>query len=158
MAQKGRWFRPKPKSLIGSDFDSMLEKRIHDVFGEVVQHHPPKIDYVQTRTYEPDFLVQCGEGNILVECKGYFQDRNDCTKYPHIRNSILEGDALIFVFEDPDKPIHFQAKRKDNSRMTHGEWCIKNKFVHYPEWRFLELLSGGSDALYKDVMERTASS
>lgn len=68
-------------------------------------------------------------------------DRNDCTKYIWVRKSLPENMELVFCFETPTKPIHFQPKRQDGSRMTHAEWCEKNGFRWFSEQTIGELLN-----------------
>lgn len=140
MAVHGRYFRQKPKELLGTDYDSRLEKRLHDVFPQL-DHHPERIPYVRHHTYEPDFIYDTQNHQFLVETKGYFQDRNDCSKYPDVRDSLADHQTLVFVFENPDKPMHFQSKRKDGTKMTHREWCEKNKFLCFSEGDFGEWLT-----------------
>lgn len=134
MAIHGRYFRQKPAELKGTDYDSRLEKRLHEAL-PILNHHPAKRPYVRHHTYEPDFEVQ-GNKTYLVEAKGYFQDRNELGKYLPIAESLGDSAELVFVFENADKPIHFQAKRKDGSKMTHREWCVKNGFQVFDEDEF----------------------
>ena len=136
-AQKGRYFRPKDQSLIGTEYDSKLEQRLHEGALIGVEHHTEKVPYVWEHTYEPDFRI----GNILVECKGYFMDRNDCTKYVWVRKALPEDMELVFCFETPQKTIHFQPRRKDGSRMTHAEWAEKNGFRWFSEQTIGELIN-----------------
>lgn len=142
MAQQGRYFRPKPKCLQGTPYDSMTEKRLHEGAFKDLNHHPPKIHYVWPHEYEPDFIHNKGDGNIIyVEIKGYFMDRKDCTKYLWVRDSLCEHEELVFVFEKPSKPMHFQSKRKDGTKMTHGEWCEKNGFRYFSEEDACQVIS-----------------
>lgn len=131
MAVHGRYFRQKPAELKGTDYDSRLEKRLHEAL-PILNHHPEKRPYVRHHTYEPDFEVP----GFLIEAKGYFQDRNELGKYLPIKESLGDSAELVFVFENADKPIHFQAKRKDGSKMTHREWCVKNGFKVFDEDEF----------------------
>lgn len=134
---QGRWFRPKDESVKGTDYDSTMEKRLHEGALAGAEHHPERIKYVWEHKYEPDFRV----GNIIVECKGYFMDRADCTKYNWVRKALPEGVELVFCFETPQKGIHFQPKRQDGSRMTHAEWAEKNGFRWFSEQTIGEILS-----------------
>lgn len=130
---QGRWFRPRDVGLKGTGYDSKLEQRLHEGPLKGAQHHVHKVKYTWEHTYEPDFVVDHGGLTILVECKGYFMDREDATKYLWVRDSLPENYEIVFCFETPQKPIHFQSKRKDGSKMTHAEWAEKNGFRWYDE-------------------------
>lgn len=129
---QGRFFRPKAKDLLGTKYDSHLEKRFHDSH-PTLSFHQDKFEYVIPHTYNPDFTVTKGTIKYLIECKGYFQDRAEMSKYNHIASSLPSNHSLIFLFENPDKPIHFQSKRKDGTKMTHREWCDKQGFKCFSE-------------------------
>ena len=134
MAQHGRYFRPKDPSLKGTGYDSKLEKRLHEDALVDAIHHPNPIPYYINHKYNPDFLLYTEDKNsILIEAKGYFQDRKDSGKYIWIKKCLAQNEELVFIFENPNKPIHFQSKRKDGTKMTHGEWCIKHGFRYFSE-------------------------
>lgn len=134
MQKHGRYFRPKDPSLKGTGYDSKLEERLHKGILSDYEHHPPKVEYVSHHKYEPDFKCTRWDGFVIyIEAKGYFQDRADCSKYNWIKESLDRYEQIVFVFENPDKPIHFQSKRKDGTKMTHGEWCTKNGFRYFSE-------------------------
>lgn len=143
MAIHGRYFRQKPKNLIGTDYDSMLEYNLHQSLPNL-NHHPEKVAYVRHHNYEPDFDFRVGDERILVEAKGYFQDRNETGKYPAIQSCLPPNSRILFVFENADKPIHFQAKRKDGSKMTHREWCIKNGFEAFNQEEFYSWMAANT--------------
>ncbi len=82
---------------------------------------------------------------IYVEVKGYFQDAAEMQKYPWIKDSFRGGQELVFVFEDPNKAIHFYKKRKDGTRLTMAEWAKKNGFRWFTLESFLEFVNGGND-------------
>lgn len=133
MQKHGRWFRPKDKGLLGTKYDSKLEQRLHEGALKEAEHHPDSIAYTIDHKYNPDFMLKLKDKVVLVEAKGYFQDRKDSGKYPWIKTYLKENEELIFVFENPDKPIHFQRPKKDGSKMTHAEWCDKNGFRYFSE-------------------------
>lgn len=140
MATHGRYFRTKPKTLMGTNYDSMMEKRLHDAAPEL-NHHSEKFEYVRYHTYNPDFVIEIDGVKLLVEAKGYFQDAQELSKYVPISEQLPENCKLVFVFEKKDKPIHFQAKRKDGTKLTHSEWCSKRGFDSYSESEFIEFLN-----------------
>ena len=133
MATQGRYFRPRDEGLKGTGYDSKLEQRLHLGPLQSASHHENPVAYTWEHKYEPDFVVRSGGITILVECKGYFMDRDDATKYNWVRKALPEGTTLVFCFETPHKPIHFQSKRKDGTKMTHAEWAEKNGFAWYDE-------------------------
>ena len=131
-AQQGRYFRPRDKTLKGTGYDSKLEQRVHEGPLKTAEHHSQKVEYVWEHRYEPDFILP-GERTTLVECKGYFMDRDDATKYLWVRKALPSTTELVFCFETPHKPIHFQAKRSDGTKMTHAQWAEKNGFRWFDE-------------------------
>lgn len=135
MPTHGRYFRPKPKQLLGTPYDSTLEQRLHQGPLKTASHHDTTVYYNWPRAYTPDFIIDRGNNGVYyVECKGYFQDRDDCTKYIHVRQSLIGPvQELIFVFENPHKPMHFQKERQDGTKMTHAEWCDKHGFKWFTE-------------------------
>lgn len=139
MATHGRWFRPKDEGLKGTGYDSNLEKRLHEGPLKEARHHEGKVPYTWEHTYEPDFVVLSGGITYLVECKGYFMDREDCTKYVWVRKALPPGHELVFCFEHPSKPIHFQARRQNGTKMSHSEWAEKNGFRWFSESTIGEL-------------------
>ena len=140
---QGRYFRPKPASLKGTPYDSLTEQRLHKGILKRQEHHPSPIPYVWEHFYEPDFVI-ISDKVYYVEVKGYFQDRNDCAKYDWVRHSFADSwdnIELVFVFEQPHKPMHFQKLRKDGTKMTHAEWAEKNGFRWFTEESIGELIN-----------------
>lgn len=128
-----RTFRQKPKSLLGTPYDSNLEKRLHEGVLNKCEFHTEKIPYVIEHLYQPDFIYRTNDSVFYLESKGYFQDSSELQKYIWVKKSLPEGHYLVFIFEKPSKPIHFQKKRKDNTKMTHEEWAQKNGFMTFDE-------------------------
>lgn len=142
MPVQGRYFRPRDTTLKGTGYDSKLEQRLHEGPLKLAGHHKAKVPYNWEHTYEPDFVVHLGGSTILVECKGYFMDREDATKYLWVRKALSDNQRLVFVFEQPDKSIHFQAKRQDGTKMTHAQWAEKHGFQWYDETTIGEIFNG----------------
>lgn len=133
MAIQGRYFRPRDTTLKGTGYDSKLEQRIHEGPLKGSGHHSLKVDYTWQHKYEPDFVINSGEHVTLVECKGYFMDRDDASKYLWVRKALPPTTELVFCFENPHKSIHFQAKKSDGTKMTHAQWADKNGFRWFTE-------------------------
>ncbi len=96
------------------------------------------MEYVVERKYEPDFLIPHSKGKYLLEFKGYFRDAPEAAKYTWVRKALPDDHEILFVFDKPDKPIHFKPKRKCGTKMTHGQWADKNGFRFFDEETFTE--------------------
>lgn len=137
MAAK-RFFGPgRPKGL-PKGYDSWPEHRLHMGILKEEEFHPPRISYTVDHKYEPDFKIDCGDKVYLLEFKGYFRDSPEAAKYTWIRESLDTNYELLFIFDNPMKPIHFRTKRTDGTRQTHAEWAIKNNFRFFDEESFTE--------------------
>lgn len=129
---QGRYFRQKPKELKGTPYDSLVEKSLHEGVLSGCEFHPEKISYVSEHKYEPDFTYRDSKGiEWLIEAKSIFQDSKEASKYKWIKKALKEDQILVFVLEKPDLKIHWQAKRKDGSKMSMSEWCEKNGFMWF---------------------------
>lgn len=76
-----------------------------------------------------------------MEIKGYFQDSAEAAKYKWVRDSLGDGEELVFVFENPNKALHFLSKRKDGSKQSMAEWAERNNFKWYTLESFEEVLN-----------------
>lgn len=132
MSNGRRAFRPKPKALRGTPYDSMVEKELHEGCLKDTNFHPAKIDYVSHHKYEPDFSHRDSDGiEWLIEAKSIFNDSKEASKYRWIKESLDEDQILVFVFEKPHQAIHWQKKRKDGTKMTYAEWAEKQGFMWF---------------------------
>lgn len=132
MAKKkqGRYFRSKHKSLLGTPYDSLVEKDLHEGPLKNTQFHPEKIHYVSHHTYEADFSYRDSKGiEWLIEAKSIFNDSKEASKYKWIRESLNDDQILVFCLEKPEQPIYWSSKRKDGSKQTMQEWCERNGFL-----------------------------
>lgn len=107
-------------------YDSRFEEELHKTVCKGCNHHPARISYVTEHTYEPDFQ----KGNTLIEAKGRFWP-GDTAKYKWVRKSLKKNQTLVFLFMNPKIPLPGSRKRKNGTRMTHGEWATKNGFKFY---------------------------
>ena len=137
MKTHGRYFRPKPKELMGTPFDSLTEKRLHEQWTKLsnnksVTWKPEPVQYEITHLYKPDASLQLpqlnGSTTLLLEVKGYFQDSSETQKYNWVRKSLKEDQELVFVFENPNTKLHWLKARKDGTKMTMAEWADKQGF------------------------------
>ena len=123
-----RYFKPRDKGL-KKGYDSKLEQSLHENELKGYDHHPEKLKYTVEHTYEPDF-VHPDEPGIVVEVKGRFRDNAEASKYKWIQKCNPDVE-LVFIFEKPLTPMPFAKRRKDGTKLTHGEWATKNNFRHY---------------------------
>jgi hypothetical protein len=119
-----------------SRFRSTFEDDVSKVLKEF-DYEPFTIPYTISRSYRPDFVDS--SGLFLVECKGYFRD-GDTKKYTSIRDSLPEGQELVFVLMQPNKKIRKGAK------MTMSEWCDKEGLLWYTIDTLQELIRYVSNA------------
>ena len=114
-----------------STFRSTFEEDVAKILKEF-NYEPFTVPYTISRSYRPDFVDV--SGLYLIECKGYFRD-GDTKKYTSIRDSLPEGQELIFVLMQPNKRIRKGAK------MTMAQWCDKEKILWYNIETLQELIS-----------------
>ena len=114
-----------------STFRSTFEEDVAKILKEF-NYEPFTVPYTISRSYRPDFVDP--SGLYLIECKGYFRD-GDTKKYTSIRDSLPEGQELIFVLMQPNKRIRKGAK------MTMAQWCDKERILWYNIETLQELIS-----------------
>lgn len=125
----------RKKQSLPKGIDSKLELELSRNGLKGCDWKPPCLEYYIHKEYHPDALY----GDTLIEVKGYFRTSAEASKYVHIQAQNTEYE-LVFVFADPSKPIPWAKRRKDNTRMTHGEWAERHGFTYYsqhklpPEW------------------------
>ena len=148
--QHGRYFRNKPKHLMGTPFDSTTELQFHNLYVDgsktltktkALHFKGYKLPYTIEHEYNPDFTLETESGMIYVEIKGYFQDSSEAAKYKWVRASLDDNQELVFVFEDPGKSLHYLSKRKDGTKMSMSEWAEKNGFRWFTLESFKEVLT-----------------
>lgn len=108
-------------------YDSNFERTLHEGGLKGCKFHPPRFKYVIHREYEPDFQY----GNILIEAKGRFRDRQESSKYIHIRNALPKKYSLVFVFMNHKASMPGARRRKDGTRQSVGEWATRSEFTWY---------------------------
>ena len=123
-SKKGRGRPPKK-------YDSWLEYDLHQDQLRGCEFHPGLLDYVQHRTYEVDFLVREGKKIIYIESKGRFRDRQESRKYVDVVKSLRRNQELVFIFADSNKPMPGSRKRKDGTRLSHGEFSNLNNIRYF---------------------------
>ena len=109
--------RRSKKSKFRSTFEEEVSRILKDF-----DYEPFTVPYIIQRSYRPDFVHHAS--GVLVECKGYFRD-GDTKKYTSIRDSLPEGQELVFVLMQPNKKIRKGAK------MTMAQWCEKENITWY---------------------------
>ena len=113
-----------------STFRSTFEEDVSKILKEF-DYEPFTVPYTIERTYRPDFVHSAS--GVLVECKGYFRD-GDTKKYTSVRDSLPEGQTLVFVLMQPNKKIRKGAK------MTMSQWCDKENILWYTIETLQELI------------------
>lgn len=119
------------KKLYPKQYDSGFEYDLSSVLGKEWEHHPKRITYTSTHTYQPDFRVE-REGKVtLIEAKGRFRTRNEASKYVAIREHLQDNEELVFLFYNAKAPMCGAQKRKDGTKQTHADWATSNNFRWY---------------------------
>ena len=113
-----------------STFRSTFEEDVSKILKEF-DYEPFTVPYTIERSYRPDFVHSAS--GVLVECKGYFRD-GDTKKYTSVRDSLPEGQTLVFVLMQPNKKIRKGAK------MTMAQWCDKENILWYTIETLQELI------------------
>jgi hypothetical protein len=113
-----------------SKFRSTFEEDVAKILKDF-DYEPYTVPYTIKRSYRPDFVHNAS--GVLVECKGYFRD-GDTKKYTSVRDSLPEGQELVFVLMQPNKKIRKGAK------MTMSEWCDKENILWYTIETLQELI------------------
>lgn len=121
----------RKKKTYPKEFDSGFEHKLSEALDKGWEHHPARLSYVSSHTYQPDFKKEIDGKVIFIEAKGRFRTRNEASKYIAIRECLAEGEELIFIFQNADTPLVGAKRRKDGSRQTHGEWAKINNFRYY---------------------------
>jgi Phage endonuclease I. len=114
-----------------STFRSTFEEDVSKILKEF-DYEPFTVPYTIERSYRPDFVHNAS--GVLVECKGYFRD-GDTKKYTSVRDSLPEGQTLVFVLMQPNKKIRKGAK------MTMSQWCDKENILWYTIETLQELIN-----------------
>lgn len=137
---KKRFFKKRDTAL-PKGYDSKLELRLHQTCLQDARHHPPKEDlipYVVSHTYEYDFMFELDGTLYLCETKGRYNDSQEAAKLGHVRNHLAEWDyfiksvcsniELFLIFENSSTPMPFTKRRKDGTKLSHGEHATKHGF------------------------------
>jgi hypothetical protein len=118
-----------------SKFRSVFEEHAAEVL-KGFEYEPFTIPYTIHRNYRPDFVHIAS--NTLVECKGFFRE-GDTKKYKSVRDSLEEGQTLVFVLMNPNKKI------RKGATMTMAQWCDKERLAWYTLDTVEELMEDVSD-------------
>ena len=108
-------------------YDSKFEESLHKTVLSGCSYHTSRIPYTIEKEYEPDFI----KGKTYIEAKGRFRDRAEAAKYLWIRESLPKGYKLVFIFQNHKTPMPHAQRRKDGTKLTHGEWATLNGFKWY---------------------------
>lgn len=132
---------PRPRSMKKrkekppKGYDSWFEYDLHCKQLKGCKCHTEKVEYVQVKTYEPDFIFndtsRKGGLKIYIEAKGRFRDRGEARKYVDVHKGLGKNEELVFVFYNPMTPMPGARKRADGTKLTHGEWASLQGFRYY---------------------------
>lgn len=114
-------------------YDSKLEERLHRGVLSRCDYHSGKIDYTQTRAYEPDFTIYKNGNPVYIEAKGRFRTSDEARKYKDIRDALPSSSKLVFIFQDPTEPMPGARRKKSGGMLTHAGWAKLNGFDWYTE-------------------------
>ena len=134
--------RVKKQKRYPSCYDSKFEYDLHRTVLKKFRLHPAKVNYYVEKQYTPDFELK--SKNLLIEVKGRFRDSAEASKYVWVRKAMLENNddrELVFIFQDPNKPMPRARARKDGTKFSHGEWAEKNNFKYFSPIQFEEYLN-----------------
>jgi hypothetical protein len=113
-------------------YDSFFEHDAHIKYLRGCTYHPDKIQYVQVKMYEPDFLYIDSRGfRTYIETKGRFRDSAEARKYKDIRDGLEKNEELVFLFQNPATPFPHAKRRRDGTKLTHGGWAEMNDFRYF---------------------------
>lgn len=125
MARVPRKPRPKKHS---KTYDSGFEETLHSSVLKRWALHPGSVPYYIPKKYYPDFIKEVKGKKYLLEAKGRMWDHAEYSKYVHIAAQLPPDTELIFVFMNPDVAMPGAKKRKDGTKLSHGEWATKQGF------------------------------
>ena len=123
--------------------DSKWELKLRDGVFQGVEYHPQKINYIKPETkhtYSPDWKLDTKYGTIFVEAKGRFRDRQEYTKYLHVREALLPTQTLVFLFMNPATAMPGAKRRKNGTIRSHAEWADGEGFAWYDERTIVKLM------------------
>jgi len=123
--------RTKRKAKSLGNYDSTLEQQLHESTLKDWDFHTLKINYKIEHDYHTDFIKIVDGITFICEAKGVFWDSGQASKYKAIKNYLNDDQVFFFLFGDARKPLMWSKKRKDGSKSTHEEWCIRNGFLWY---------------------------
>lgn len=129
----------RKKKVIPKGYDSKFEYDLHTGPLKDCKYHGEKIPYVVSSFYEPDFSI----GDYIIEAKGRFRTRAEAAKYVAVREQLIFQE-LIFVFYNPKTPMPGAQKRKNGTKLTHGEWAEINGFRWFTKETIKEFLDAES--------------
>lgn len=116
-------------------FRSNFEETVSRVL-KGFDYEPFRVPYTIHRHYCPDFVH--GPSGTLVECKGFFRE-GDTKKYTSVRDSLPEGQSLVFVLMNPEKKV------RKGGKLTMAKWCERENIKWYDVDTLQELIKDVSN-------------
>lgn len=114
--------RYKKRAIRTGKYKSKLEALAAKMLGRKAEYEPVKLQYTQTRSYIPDFVIHReGKPPIFLEVKGYLR-YEDQTKMRSVKECNPDLDIRFFFPRDA---------KVAKSKLTNSEWCKKHGFPIY---------------------------
>ena len=130
------------RTKLPKGYDSWFEYDLHRNYLSACKFHEDAVQYVQTRMYKPDFRHDDTTGfTVYIEAKGRFRDSAEARKYVDVKRCLNPFEELVFVFQDPNKPMPNSKRRADGTKYTHADWATRHGFRYFTketlpkEWR-----------------------
>ena len=114
-------------------YDSKWERSLHKGVLSDCDYHSCPIEYSVCHTYEPDFVKISGDKVYLIEAKGRFRNSAEASKYKWVEKQLKSYMELVFLFPRPFLPMPHAKRRKNGTKLSHGEWASKNGFRWFTE-------------------------
>ena len=117
---------PKPKKKYRNNYEKEFGD---DLVKRKIEFSYEQVKLVYTKTYLVDFIIVTKSGKeIYIETKGAFR-HGDTTKYRSVHRDNPDIDLRFIFFVDKYQRSAVN-KKIPHTKITHGEWCDRNKFKY----------------------------
>lgn len=112
------------------EYRSRFEERVGRKL-KSCEYEPYFVPYQYKAVYLPDFIPK-GRSDILIECKGFFRNKQESRKYVAVADSNPDL-TIVFILMNPKRAMPGVTKRKDGTKYSMAEWCDNHDFPWYTE-------------------------